>query len=148
MEIGLFLNLAVGSALAALSVVIHAGGLIAIAALMPHFARFTGLHGHGLGRTLVMTVTVLGILLLLTVEVWIWALAYRVLAATGDFADALYLSTAVFSTTGYTGIAVDPHWRMLAALEGISGFLLIGLSTAFLVRASVVHGPFRAEEHF
>lgn len=141
-------NLALGSGLVALSVVIHAAGLIGIGALTPPFARQTGLHSHDVGRTLVMTLTVLGILALLTVEVWTWAMAYHALGATNDFADALYLSTAMFSTTGYAGMTVDPHWRLLTALEGINGFLLIGLSTAFLVRASVVHGPFRAEKHF
>ena len=35
----------------------------------------------------------------------------------------------------------------LTALEGINGFLIIGWSTVYLVRASILHGPFRAE-HF
>ncbi|MBN9587709.1 MAG: two pore domain potassium channel family protein [Alphaproteobacteria bacterium] len=148
MEIGLFQNLIVGSGLVALSVVIHTAGLIAIAGITPPLARHMGLHSHDVGRTVVMTGTVLGILALLTVEVWAWALAYRGLGATDDFADALYLSTAMFSTTGYAGMTIDPHWRLLTVLEGINGFLLIGLSTAFLVRASVVHGPFQAEKHF
>ena len=35
----------------------------------------------------------------------------------------------------------------MTALEGINGFLMIGWSTAYLVRASTRHGPFR-KEHF
>ena len=38
--------------------------------------------------------------------------------------------------------------RLLTALEGINGFLLIGWSTAYLVSASIRHGPFRMGEHF
>jgi len=69
-------NLAAGSALVALSVLIHTAGLILIAAATPIVARRLGLRGHDIGRTLLMTATVLGILTVLTVEVWTWALAY------------------------------------------------------------------------
>jgi hypothetical protein len=145
---GMLANLGAGSALVALSVLIHTAGLILISASTPGIARRLGLHRHDVGRTLVMTATVLGILAILTIEVWSWALAYAALHTTTDFADALYLSTAMFSTVGYGSVTFDTHWRLMTALEGINGFLLIGWSTAFLVRASTRHGPFRREEHF
>jgi hypothetical protein len=144
----MFQNLAEGSALVALSVLIHTGGLIVIAALTPVLAHRLGLYHHDVGRALVMTATVLGILAILTVEVWTWALAYRSLGATATFEDALYVSTTMFSTVGNDGTYFDPDRRLMAALEGIDGFLMIGWSTAFLVRASTRHGPFRKEEHF
>ncbi|WP_292396152.1 hypothetical protein [Mesorhizobium sp.] len=37
---------------------------------------------------------------------------------------------------------------MLAALEGVSGFLLIGWSTAYLIAAGTRIGPFKTGEHF
>jgi hypothetical protein len=40
------------------------------------------------------------------------------------------------------------EWRLLASLEGINGFLLIGWSTAYLVAASTRIGPFKSGEHF
>lgn len=140
-------NLMSGSGLVALSVLVHTIGLIVIATGAPLLARRLGLDNHDIGRTLLMTLMVLGILVILTVEVWGWALAYKWLGATGSFADALCLSTALFSTIGYGSVAFDPHWRLMTALEGINGFILIGWSTAFLVRASTRHGPFR-KEHF
>ncbi len=143
----LFQNLAAGSGLVALSVLIHTGGLISIAAVMPHFARRLGLHSHDVGRTLVMTATVLGILATLTLEVWSWAAAYLALGAVRNFPDALFLSTSMFATLGYGELQFESGWRLMTALEGINGFLLIGWSTAYLVRAGTRHGPFR-EEHF
>ena len=140
-------NLAVGTALAALTVLIHTAGLMLIAALTPRLARWLRLHSHDVGRTVVMTGTVVGLLAVLTLEVWSWALAYDVIGVTANFADALSLSTDVFSTIGYGRLAFDPRWQLLTALEGINGFLMIGWSTAYLVRASTVHGPFRGE-HF
>lgn len=144
----MFGNLAMGSLLVALSVMIHTAGLILIGWTTPALAGWLGLRHHDVGRSLVMTGTVLGILLLLTLEVWTWAIAYAALRATDSFAEALFLSTALFSTLGYGEVAFTPEWRLLTALEGINGFLLIGWSTAFLVRASTRHGPFRRDEHF
>jgi len=140
-------NLAAGSALVAVSVLIHTGGLILIAAVAPWVAQRLGLHNHDVGRTLVMTATVLGILATLTLEVWSWALLYTGLGATDNFSDSLFLSTAMFSTIGYGEISFNSSWRLLTALEGITGFLMIGWSTAYLVRASTQHGPFR-DKHF
>lgn len=140
-------NLAIGSCLVALSVLIHTIGLITIASVTPKLAQQFGFHNHDVGRTLVMTGTVLGILAILTTEVWIWGLAYSLLMVVSNFGDALYLSTSMFSTTGYEEMQIDPHWRLLTVLESIDGLLMIGWSTAYLVRASTVHGPFR-REHF
>ncbi|HKU54020.1 MAG TPA: potassium channel family protein [Rhizomicrobium sp.] len=141
-------NLAAGSGLVALTVLIHTIGLILVASATPRLARRLGFHNHDVGRTLVMTGTVLGILAILTIEIWSWALAYTALHATSDFPDALYLSTAMFSTIGYGAIPLAPAWRLLTALEGINGFLMIGWSTAYLVAAATRHGPFRQGEHF
>ncbi len=144
----MYQNLALGSWLVSFSVLIHTAGLILIATVTPRIAMRLGLDNHDIGRTLVMTATVLGILFILTVEVWVWALAYCAIGVTVNFSDALYLSTAMFSTVGYAGISVPADWRLLSALEAINGFLLIGWSTAFLIRASTRHGPFLKEIHF
>jgi hypothetical protein len=141
-------NLLSGSALVALTVLIHTGGLIAIAAITPPLARRLGFHNHDIGRTLVMTGTVLGILGILTLEIWCWALAYLWLGAAAQFSDALYLSTAMFSTIGYGEIHIVSAWKLITALEGINGFLMIGWSTAYLVAAATRHGPFRRGDHF
>jgi carbon starvation protein CstA len=141
-------DLVAGSALVTLTVLIHTVGLIFVAGATPPVARRLGFHNHDIGRTLVMTGTVLSILAILTFEVWIWALAYVWLGATVNLADALYLSTAMFSTVGYGEIHIAPAWRLLTALEGINGFLLIGWSTAYLVGVATRHGPFRQGEHF
>jgi len=141
-------NLAFGSALVAFTVLVHTAGLILVAAITPPLARGFGLHNHDLGRSLVMTGTVLGILAILTLEIWGWALAYVWLGAVAQFGDALYLSTAMFSTIGYGETPIVPAWRLITALEGINGFLMIGWSTAYLVAAATRHGPFRRGDHF
>ena len=146
-EFMMFENLAAGSGLVALTVVIHTAGLILVASATPYLARRLGFQNHDVGRTLVMTGTVLCILAILTLEVWSWAIAYFLLGAARNFGDALYLSSAMFSTTGTGDLHPDEAWRLMTALEGVNGILMIGWSTAYLVRAATRHGPFR-QEHF
>jgi len=134
--------------LVALTVLIHTAGLIGLAWLTPPLARGLGFHAHRLGQAMVMTGSVLAIFALHTAEVWLWAFAYAAIGATAGFADALDLSTAMFSTIGYGDIHVPAAWRLLTALEGINGFILIGWSTAYLVAVSTRHGPFRKGDHF
>jgi hypothetical protein len=105
------------------------------------------LHGHR-SRLLAMNTVVLGVFAVLTAEVWLWALCYYLIGCFDDFATALYFATITFSTVGYGDVIPPSEWRMLAALEGINGFLLIGWSTAYLVAAGMRVGPFRSGEHF
>ncbi|MNT82286.1 voltage-gated potassium channel [compost metagenome] len=65
-----------------------------------------------------------------------------------SFEIALYFSTVTFSTIGYGDVIPHPEWRLLAGMEGVDGFLLIGWSTAYLVAAGIRVGPFRSGEHF
>jgi hypothetical protein len=143
----MILQLALGSLLVAITVLVHTFGLIILSRLTPRAAAWQRLHRHDLGRAVTMVETVLGIFAIHTVEVWIWAATFSGVGAVGGFEDALYLSTTMFSTVG-SQIAVAPQWRLFASLESVNGFILIGWSIAYLVGASTRHGPFRQGEHF
>ena len=144
----MFANLALGSFLIAVTVFIQTVGLIAISTLMPKIIGWFKLHQHVLGKTVALVKTVFGLFLVHTVEVWTWAVFYIAIGAIPDFQDALYFSTATFSTVGGADGIIDPSWRLLASLEAVDGFILIGWSIAYLVAASTRYGPFRAGEHF
>jgi len=141
------LNLAVGTAMIGLSVIIHTFGLIIITRLMTHIVSRFRLHGRR-SRITAMVTIVLGLFALITVEIWAWTILYLALGAVPDLEAALYLSTATFSTVGYGDVVADARWRLLSALEGVDGFLLIGWSTAYLVAAGTRVGPFKSGEHF
>ena len=141
-------NLTIGSLLVALTVLTHTAGLVVLSRVTPWAGHKMGLHNHDIGRGFIMMISVLGIFLLHTIEVWIWAVMFAYLQIARTFLDALDLSTAMFSTIGYGETSIDPSWRLLTALEGIDGFILIGWSTAYLVGVSTRHGPFRKNDHF
>ena len=141
-------NLALGTLVIGMTVLIHTAGLIFLSWSMTRVIAWSRLHRHPLGRTVALMPSVLGLFLIHTVEVWTWALVYLGLGIVPVFEDALYFSTVTFSTIGYGDIVPPLDWRLLCSLEGINGFLLIGWSVAYLVAASTRHGPFRAGEHF
>ena len=144
----MFVNLALGSLLIAATVLIQTFGLITLSNSMPHVIGRLRLHRHHLGKIVAMVATVLGLFLIHTIEVWAWAILFVGIGAIGNFENALYFSTATFSTVGGGGVGLNPAWRLLTSLEGVNGFILIGWSIAYLVAASTRYGPFRAGEHF
>ncbi|MFN3549193.1 MAG: potassium channel family protein [Mesorhizobium sp.] len=143
----MLVNLALGTFVIALTVVIHTWGLIAVTHLMRELTSRFHVHGHR-SRTLAMVTTVIGIFCIITVEVWVWAAFHFGLGSFEDFETALYFSTVTFSTLGYGDVVPAPEWRLFAALESVDGLLLIGWSTAYLIAAGIRIGPFRSGEHF
>ena len=64
------------------------------------------------------------------VQIGLWAVLYVLEGAFVDFQTALYFSGATFTTIGYGDVALQPGWYMLGPLEGITGLLMFGVSTA------------------
>jgi hypothetical protein len=141
-------NLFLGTAMIAVTVLVHTIGLVLLTRAVAGSVRELRLHLHAVGKMGAVMMTVLGLFLLHTIEIWLWALLFLVVGVAAGLEPALYFSTVTFSTVGYGDILPAHEWRLLAALEGINGFLLIGWSTAYLVAASTRHGPFRMGEHF
>jgi hypothetical protein len=66
------------------------------------------------------------------IETGIWAIAYCWIGAIRDFKSAMLYSLGAMTTYGNEGIPMAYHWRMLGEIEALNGWLLFGLSTAFL----------------
>jgi hypothetical protein len=143
----MILNLLIGTVVISLTVLIHTFGLIAVTHAMGYLVVRFRMHGRR-SRIVAMISVVMGLFAVMTTEIWLWAGLYRLLDIFADFETALYFSTITFSTVGYGDIVPAPGWRVLAALEGVNGFLLIGWSTAYLIAAGTRIGPFKAGEHF
>jgi hypothetical protein len=77
-----------------------------------------------------------GTALLLTVlhgfEGLIWAIAYRLLGASLDNKSAMLYSLNAITSYGHEELHLAPHWKMMGALEALNGWILFGLTTAFL----------------
>lgn len=140
-------NLAVGTIIITMTVLVHTFGLMAVTKVMARLVARFRMHGHR-SRVIAMISVVMGLFVVLAVEIWLWAACYLAIELLPDLETALYFSIVTFSTIGYGDIVPARDWRVLAALEGINGFLFIGWSTAYLVAAGTRVGPFKSGEHF
>ena len=78
-------------------------------------------------------ITVLSLFVLHGLEIWSYASLYSVIDAFGRFEEALYFSTISYAAIGYGDASLPEKWRLLGAIEGINGVILLGWSTAFFV---------------
>ncbi len=82
--------------------------------------------------TLLLAATI-GIFAIHTVEIWLFAYLYLQLHAFTHFEQALYFSTVSYASIGYGDVLMPRDWRILGAIEGAAGIIMLGLSTAFLI---------------
>ena len=116
-----------------LTVVTHMVGLVVLMAFMR--ARSGGLRPHDnvWRQAGFIMLIVFGLFAIHAVEIWSYALLYLGFGEFHTLEEALYFATTTFTTLGYGDVILGPGWRLVAAIEGFNGFLLIGWSTAFLV---------------
>jgi hypothetical protein len=122
-----------GLPLIVLTVIIHVLGLGFISQkailiygdVMKH-RRTTGAFVVVMGATTLLAAILHGI------EAAIWAIAYCVIGARPDFRSAMFYSLGAITTYGHQNLYLEEHWRLLGAIEALNGWLLFGLSTAFL----------------
>jgi voltage-gated potassium channel len=119
-------------ALMSLCVVVHIIGLVLLAdALIKH--RPTAEAEFNIRRNSVLLISVFVIIVLLhLIEILIWAAYYHLWSLFGDMETSWYFSLGSYTTIGYGDVVLPARWRTLGGLEGITGVLLCGLSTAFL----------------
>ena len=65
-------------------------------------------------------------------EAGIWAAAYRLLGALSDNRSDMLYSLNAITSYGHAALALKDHWQLMGALEALNGWLLFGLTTAFL----------------
>lgn len=81
---------------------------------------------------ILLTLLFSGIMLLHITETTFWAAFYYTRALFNDFETSLYFSLTSYTTIGYGDVLLPQKWRLLGAIEGVSGVLLCGVSTAFI----------------
>ena len=64
-------------------------------------------------------------------EIVVWASFYTWKEAMPDLASALYFSAVTYTTTGYGDLLLAPPWRLVGAVEALTGILMCGWSAGF-----------------
>lgn len=78
-------------------------------------------------------IVILGLFILHGVEIWLYAFVYLVIGSVHGLREAVYFSTITYGAIGYSDAVMAERWRLVSAIEGINGIILIGWSTAFFV---------------
>jgi voltage-gated potassium channel Kch len=87
-------------------------------------------------RSTWLFVTIAGWMVLLhVVEVSAWAFIYVVGRALPDLPTSLYFSAVTYTTTGYGDVVLPVQWRLVGAIEALTGILMCGWSTGFFFAA-------------
>ena len=140
----LLLQLAIATLAVATTVLLHLVGLGALLKLMRvHKQRFSTARAR-VDQIVILLGVAFGLFTLHTAEIWIYGALFWLLPTGLDLEEALYFSTATYATIGYGDVTLPRAWRMLGAIEGANGVILLGWSTAFFV--SVV-ARMRALDH-
>ena len=72
------------------------------------------------------------------IEITVWASFFLWKQAMPDLSSALYFSAVTYTTTGYGDLVLPAEWRLVGAVEALTGILMCGWSTGFFF--AVVEG--------
>ncbi|WP_367253440.1 potassium channel family protein [Pseudomonas sp. stari2] len=121
--------------------------LVVIAAVVIHYECLLRLNDFlprlKMWRRFRIVVGVFGSLLAHAVEVWAFALAYYLMAHSGQwgyltgnfdgtFMDCVYFSFTTYTTIGFGDISPAGHLKYLTGLEALTGLVLITWTASFL----------------
>ena len=127
----MLVQLTLATAMVVATVLIHLFGLAILMRLLRSHTRIFRKFAI-MPLTLLLAATV-GIIAIHTMEIWVYAFLYLRLDAFSDFEQALYFSTVTYATIGYGDVIMPHQWRILGAIEGAAGIIMLGWSTAFIV---------------
>ena len=64
-------------------------------------------------------------------EIAVWALFFWWHKCLPDIESSFYFSGVTYATIGYGDLLLPKEWRLFGPVEGLTGILMCGLSTAF-----------------
>lgn len=138
----MFNELAIAAAIVSVSLIIHMAGILLMAEWL--LRRRDEIERSVSRRKFAVLMVMLfaGILLLHMIQTSLWAVFYYTQELFSDFETSLYFSMVSFTTIGYGDVLLPRNWRLLGVIEGFSGVLLCGVSTAFIF--AVVNAIFQS----
>ncbi|MCM3870826.1 MAG: potassium channel family protein [Pyrinomonadaceae bacterium] len=113
-------------------VVIHTAGMVLLGIPLVSQRPAIEQRAGPVNNALLLIAIFTGLILLHLAENCIWATFYYWQGLFGNYETSLYFSLGTYTTIGYGDVVLPEKWRLLGAMEGLSGVLLCGLSTAFL----------------
>lgn len=131
---GLILHqLIIGTVLIAATMLVHAVAVSISIWVYQRYQLWFNKPPHILRNFVALLSATLWLMVAVTIEVWIWAIAFIALRIFDTLEPAIYFALIIFTTLGFGDIVLDENWRILSGLGGANGFILFGVSTAYLI---------------
>ena len=128
-HIAMITNLLIGSALVAITVIIHAAGL---GMALSHALHSTVRPDTRFWPITWLLIRIAWLLLVIHfLEIAVWALFFWWYKCLPDIESSFYFSGVTYATIGFGDLVLPEEWRLFAPVEGLTGILMCGLSTAF-----------------
>ena len=125
-------QIGIGTGLLIFCAVLH----IALAAKL--VAHLKGKHAlqnlHSQSDIMKLVLTIFGAFVLShTIHVYLWASMVWLAGALSGYEEPIYFALVTYTTLGYGDVTLAPAFRILGAMASVTGILMFGLTTAFLV---------------
>jgi hypothetical protein len=121
-----------GVPLIVMTVLVHVLGLGLIRQRAVSVFNYTSHRHHTARFAIVLCAATLLATILHGAEAVMWAFAYQFLGALPNYRSAMLYSLNAITSYGHIGVSLEDHWHLMGALEALNGWLLFGLTTAFL----------------
>ena len=125
----MFPELTAAAFLLALTVIVHAVGMMGLLRWVMRSHRMVGARFWPVTWLLIRITW--SLIVIHFVEVAVWALYYWRQGCLPDLESAFYFSGVTYTTVGYGDLVLPKEWRLLGPVEGLAGILMCGLSTGF-----------------
>jgi len=112
---------------------VHAVGVVTITRMLRLETHKPCAHRVDLSAIMLSAIMALSLFLLHFIEIALFATFYMGVGAIVRFEEALFFSASAYATLGQPEVAFPEHWRLVGAIEGLIGFLMIGWSTGVFI---------------
>lgn len=113
--------------LVAVTVAMHVAGITVLLKALARWSAIPPTRSWPITRLLVLVAWWL--VLLHLAEILVWGVFYLWWGYMPDAESAVYFSGVTYTSIGYGDLVLATPWRVLSAIEGLTGILMCGLST-------------------
>ena len=135
-------EISVAAVIVIVCLLLHVAGILLMAEWLLQHRQYFERSGARIHVSCLMIILFSGIMLLHVAEAGLWAVFYYSRGLFRDFETSFYFSMVSYAAIGYGDVLLPRNWRLLGAIEGVSGLLLCGISTAFIF--AVMNAMFKA----